>query len=129
MVCHSRALFSDAVLASDVSGHWVRKTSYMLEKALSYRKEGANQAHFTDIMYEELVSDPMGQLDKIYERYDGISGSLRQKFERADAENPKGKYGRHGYRLSDFGVTREELIDKNRAYLNLFNTLRGPHGN
>ncbi|MFO7669182.1 MAG: sulfotransferase [Bacteroidales bacterium] len=128
MVCHSRALFSDEVLTSQVSDHWVRKTAYMLEKALSYRQDGANHTNFTDIMYEDLVSDPMGQLEKIYERYDGISENLRQRFKRADAENPKGKYGRHGYNLSDFGLSREELIHKNRSYLNLFNTLRGPTG-
>jgi hypothetical protein len=32
MVCHSRAIFSDHVLVEDVVSHWVRKTSYMLEK-------------------------------------------------------------------------------------------------
>lgn len=123
MVCHSRALFSDEVRVSDVSEHWVGKTAYMLEQALTYRKEIASQAKFSDILYEDLVSDPMDQLDKIYKRYGGISEPLLQKFQLAESKNPKGKYGSHNYSLADFGLNREDLIHKNAAYWNLYNTL------
>ncbi len=123
MVCHSRALFSDEVRVSDVSEHWVRKTAYMLEKALSHRQEKGHQANFTDLLYEDLVSDPMDQLDKIYEDHGGISESLAQKFHVAESENPKGKYGNHNYKLADFGLTREDLFQKNASYLNLYTSL------
>jgi len=124
MVCHSRALFSDKVHISDVSEHWVRKTAYMIGKALTYRQDEAHQAHITDLLYEELVRDPMGQLNKIYERYDGISESLEEKFLQAEAENPKGKYGSHEYRLSDFGLSREDLMEKNASYFELYHSLK-----
>lgn len=123
MVCHSRALFSDEVQAKDVSDHWVRKTAYMLEKALSYRQDEANQAYITDLLYKDLVSDSMGQLDKIYQRHGGISESLAQKFQLAEAKNPKGKYGSHNYSLADFGLTREDLMEKNAAYFKLYLSL------
>ena len=124
MVCHSRALFSNEVLVSEVSDHWIRKTAYMVEQALSYRQKGSHQEYFTDIIYEDLVSDPMLQLEKIYERYDGIPASLAQKFQLAEGQNPKGKYGTHEYRLSDFGVSREDLREKNASYFNLYQSLK-----
>jgi hypothetical protein len=123
MVCHSRALFSDEVHASEVSDHWVRKTAYMLEKALSYRQEGAHSENFSDLIYKDLVSDPMSQLKLIYESGDGISQSLEERFQRANSENPQGKYGTHIYKLSDFGLTRENLFKNNAAYYKLYNSL------
>ncbi len=123
MVSHSRALFSDEVHASEVRDHWVRKTAYMLEKALAYRQEGENQKNFTDLLYKELVQDSMAQMERIYDRYEGISDSLRSSFERANSENPQGKYGVHEYNLADFGLNREELTERNTAYFNLFHQL------
>lgn len=124
MVCHSRALFSDEVRINDVSEHWVAKTAYMLNKALSYRQEKNHALNFTDILYEELVRDPMGQLEKIYERHGGINDSLAQKFQMAEVKNPKGKYGSHHYKLRDFGLGREDLIRKNTTYYELFTSLK-----
>ena len=123
MVCHSRSLFSDEVHMSDIRDHWVRKTAYMLEKALAYRQEGVHQEHFTDLLYEDLVSDSMGQLNKIYDRENGISQTLKERFLIAERENPKGKYGVHHYGIADFGLSREDLIQKNADYYKLYNSL------
>ena len=123
MVCHSRSLFSDEVQMAEVSDHWVAKTAYMLKKALSYRQEGAHQENFTHLLYEDLVSDSMGQLKLIYSRENGISPSLQAKFQTAERENPRGKYGIHDYRLSDFGLSREDLMNKNADYYSLYNSL------
>lgn len=123
MVCHSRAIFSRSVQMDEVAEHWVRKTSYMLEKGLEFRSRGANEDKFTDILYRELVSDPMDQLEKIYEAYGGFNGELSQQFRQAEQENPQGKYGIHEYRLSDFSLSREELVARNASYFQLFNSL------
>ena len=39
MVSHSRSIFTDDVQVQRLTGHWVRKTAYMLEKGLAYRNE------------------------------------------------------------------------------------------
>ena len=123
MVCHSRAIFSSSVQMDEVAEHWVRKTSYMLGKGLKYRNQGNNEDKFTDILYRELVSDPMDQLEKIYGPYGGFNGELSQLFHQAEKENPQGKYGIHEYRLSDFGLSREELVTRNASYFQLFTSL------
>jgi hypothetical protein len=128
MVCHSRSLFSDDVHIADVRDHWFHKTAYMLEKALSFRQDGAHEEYFTDLLYVDLVSDPMEQLKHIYDRGDGISASLAERFQAAEKENPKGKYGVHDYRLSDFGLSREDLIKRNTEYYKLYNSLINQHG-
>ena len=123
MVCHSRVIFSDHVDISEVTRHWVRKTEYMLNKGIAYRLEGSHENCFTDIIYEELVTDPLVQLEKIYRRFKGITGSLRAGFKKADLENPQGKYGIHEYSLSDFGLNEEELVQRNATYYNLYRKL------
>ena len=123
MVCHSRAIFSNEVLMDDVAEHWVRKTSYMLEKALAYRKAGDNELKFTDIPYEDLVEHPLPQLEKIYAPCGGIDHALKELFQKADMENPQGKYGIHEYQLADFNLSREELVRKNTAYFQLYTSL------
>lgn len=123
MVCHSRAIFSRSVKMDEVAEHWVRKTSYMLEKGLEYRSQRDNDDKFTDILYRELVSDPMDQLEKIYSPYGGFNGELSQLFHQAEMENPQGKYGIHEYKLSHFGLSREELVARNASYFQLFNSL------
>jgi hypothetical protein len=127
MVCHSRVIFSNKVDINEVTEHWVRKTAYMLKKGLTYRLEGTHEKNFTDLMYEELVSDPMSQIEKIYQSYNGISDSLRSGFQLADSENPQGKYGIHEYNLSDFGLKEEELIKRNSAYCSLYQKLKAEH--
>lgn len=122
MVCHSRSIFSDSVRVSEVAEHWVRKTSYMLSKAMEYRQ--ANQGKsFIDIRYDLLLNDSIKQLARIYEGSEGITEELKQNFIISESQNPQGKYGTHRYSPKDFGLTREELIHKNRAYHQLLISL------
>lgn len=123
MVCHSRVIFTDDVQVKRVTDHWVRKTSYMLEKGLDYRDRVNDRGRFTDIMYTDLVTNSMGQLEKVYERYGGIAESLKRRIKIAETNNPQGKYGIHEYDLSDFGLDAHDLAQKNNAYFALYNKL------
>jgi len=127
MVCHSRALFSKEVHMDEVAEHWVRKTSYMLKKGLVYRQAEDHDKMFTDLMYEELVSDSMAQMEKVYARYGGVDSTLKKRFQRAETDNPQGKYGAHEYSLTDFGLSREDLLQKNASYYLLYNKLVEAH--
>jgi len=129
MVCHSRAIFSQEVNMDEVAEHWVRKTSYMLEKAMAYRQSGTNEKLFTDLIYVDLVRDSMAQLEKIYAAYGGVDRALKELFMKAEKENPQGKYGIHEYSLSDFSLSREELERKNSSYYQLYKQLPKSEGN
>jgi hypothetical protein len=123
MVCHSRSIFSDRVKMEDVARHWVRKTNYMLDKGIAYRTMAGNENKFTDILYKDLVSDSMGELEKVYGGYGGIPEALAQQFRVAEIENPKGKYGVHEYGLEEFGLTRDGLVSINQDYFNIYSGL------
>lgn len=123
MVSHSRTIFSNEVHLDEVVDHWIRKTTYMLEKGLQYRMKDRNQEYFTDILYTDLVKKPMEQLDLIYARNGGIPEELRQAFIRAEKENPQDKYGTHEYSYSDFGLEEDDLEKWNRDYYHFYKAM------
>jgi hypothetical protein len=126
MVSYSRSIFSDQVSMEGVADHWVRKTSYMLQKGLSFRNLPGKSELFTDIAYQDLVSQPLDQIERIYQLFGGMPESLKQCFQRAEADNPYGKYGIHEYSLEDFNLGPMELTRRNSAYLQLMDRVIQP---
>lgn len=126
MVCHSRSIFSEHVRAEEVAAHWARKTAYMLDKALEYRRKAGHKVGFTDVLYTQLVKDAPGELERIYARHGGIPEKLKAAFRHAEADNPQGKYGKHEYSHQEFGLDMDALSERNSAYLDLFASLKNP---
>lgn len=115
MMSHSWALFSDDVSLEKVAKHWVRKSTFILNKGIEFRKMQAHD-RFLDIYYEDLISNSSGILDQIYKRHGGISDKLRQQFTQAEHDNPPRKYGVHQYSLKDFGLTKEDIEERINKY-------------
>jgi hypothetical protein len=99
-----------------VADHWVRKSGYLLSRALEFRKSDQNEKDFIDIFYEDLVDSSMDVLERIYERYGGIDPELRKRFEIAEIKNPQGKYGKHAYGLKDFNLTKSDIDGYTKEY-------------
>jgi len=119
MVTYNRMIFSSDVNVNQVAGHWVRKTGYMLEKALQYRFSGNNDQKFLDLRYDDLITDPMGQLANIYNINGGISPEMTEAFQIHERENQTRKHGKHLYSLRDFGLTEAD-IDKHTSHYQQF---------
>ncbi len=126
MMAHSRSIFSDKVSLKQVAEHWVRKSGYMLSKAVQFRKNNMHSGEIIDIRYENLVSKAEEILGEIYSKNGGISKKLIGKFRRAEAENPPGKYGIHQHSLKDFGLEQKDIekeIIGYREFLNNNNSM------
>ncbi len=109
MVTYNHMIFSNNVDEKRIAHHWVRKTGYMLEKALNYRKNGANDGRFIDIDYRELVRDSIPMLSKIYSLNGGLNEALIARFKEHEEENPHRKHGAHHYSPADFGLTETDI--------------------
>jgi hypothetical protein len=116
MVASSHSIFSDKVDIPRITKHWLRKSGYMLEKMIDFRKHPGNENKFTDIFYKDSVTDPIPVLKRIYEMNGGLTGEMQAKFERTDRENPFRKYGVHHYSLNDFVLTAQEIDNVTRSY-------------
>lgn len=123
MVAHSQTIFSDKVILERVAAHWVRKTQYMLTKGIQFRRVHPEEK-YTDVMYQELVTSPMKVLDDIYRFGNPISPEVRERFIKTEKSNQQYRYGRHHYKLDDFGVGTETIEDLVQMYNGFLNTLK-----
>ncbi len=121
MLTYNHMIFSDDVDECRIAKHWVRKTGYMLQKALDYRLKDHNQEKFTDIYYKDLITDSLAELDRIYKMNGGLTPELKKKFEDHEQEHPHRKYGTHTYSLADFGLTEAD-IDQHTSHYQKFMT-------
>jgi len=116
MVCHGASIFSDTVDARAMSEHWVRKVGRMIERSTHVRSTH-DPARFIDVAYADLIADPIAQLRRIH-RFAGLP--FDAEAERAAEERlrhqVRHKYGRHHYRLEDFGLTAERIEREFGAY-------------
>ena len=116
MVAHGRGLFSDRVDPREIGAHWFAKTCRLVELTAKAR-EAADPHRFVDVSYYDLVSDPMAQLRKVYERAGIPFGEdARRAAERTASRNVQHRYGRHVYDAGSFGLTGEEIEDRLAPY-------------
>jgi hypothetical protein len=102
-------VFCEGVDERKIAEHWVKKTGYMLDRALGDRAEGANDRTFTDVWYKDLVTDSHRELDRIYSSNGGISPALTDAFRKHETEHHPHKHGKHQYALGDFGLTESDI--------------------
>ena len=111
MVAHGRAIFSDRVDPAEIARHWCRKTRRMVELTEAVRS-GADPDRFIDVSYYDLIGDPIAQLRRLYRRIGiDLDEAAVQRAGSYIEANPQNRFGRHSYRLSDFGLS-EEIIEE-----------------
>ncbi len=114
MVTYTHMIFSDDVDEQEVGRHWVRKTGYMLNKALDFRS--ANPSMFIDLNYNDMIKDSIADLTRLYSMNGGLSKEQAERFKIHETEHPHRKYGKHLYSLNDFGLTATDIDQYTSQY-------------
>ncbi|MCJ8159922.1 sulfotransferase, partial [Sphingomonas sp. LaA6.9] len=106
LVFNVRKMFSAEVDPIEVGKALVQTFDLMIERMLAYReKHGQDSIH--DIQYEDQVRDPIGEMRKLYARFDEpFTAEAEAGMAAYLACNPQGKHGKHSYALEDYGLTR-----------------------
>jgi hypothetical protein len=117
MVSYARILFSERVSQKDVAQHWLKKTAFMLSKAMDFHEQDKNNKEFIHISYSELVDYPMDVIKNIYDKKNiPFNQEKTERFERTILQNPQGKYGWHRYSLNDFGLDEQTINETMERY-------------
>ncbi|WP_419944939.1 SDR family NAD(P)-dependent oxidoreductase [Candidatus Poriferisodalis sp.] len=114
MVAHGRGMFSDRIDPAEIGRHWSAKTHRMVDRAMTVRAESPPE-QFVDVSYYDLMADPIAEVRRICEHAgipfdERVSQAATQYLE----ANPKNRFGRHDYRLGDFGLT-DDMVDETFA--------------
>ena len=91
-----------------------------MDRSLEQRKNIPSE-RIVDLQYTDFVENNAGFVEEIY-RYFNISYSkdAQQAIGRYIAENPANKHGSHNYKLSSFGLTEQQILDRFSDYINRF---------
>ena len=120
MVTYNQMIFSNNVDPQRVARHWVRKTGYMLQKAMDYRTKNDNNSKFIDIRYQDLITDSIGELSGIYKINGGLTEDQIYRILQHEKEHPHRKHGVHKYSLADFGLTEADIDNYTKHYQDFF---------
>ena len=116
MVAHGRGVFSDRIDAEAIARHWTAKACRMIERAEAARCN-ADPDRFVDVLYHDLMRDPVAQLERIY-RQAGIPfcAEAQEAAARTMQRNPQHRHGKHIYSAAHFGLNGAETADGFAAY-------------
>ena len=110
MVSHGRGIFSDCVQPKEVGRHWGRKTRRMVELTMRARAR-ADGSRFLDVSYYDLIKDPIAELRRICHHAGiGFDDNAQRAASTYVKANPQNRFGKHAYRLGDFGLT-EQIVE------------------
>ena len=114
LVAHARGMLSDHVDPHEIGRHWLRKTRRMVERSMQVRVD-SEARRFIDVSYYDLTRDPIAELRRICEQA-GIAfdDEAEREAARCLEANPQNRFGRHIYRLGDFGLS-EQIVDEGFA--------------
>ena len=120
MVFQSRRIFSDKVDANELSRHWLRKNSSMMNDALQFwqQHQSKNVMH---ISYYDMMKDSQTEMKKIY-AFLGLTfdQKIADSMAQLNTINKQNKYGVHQYGASDFGLSLQEIDEHFALYRQTF---------
>lgn len=94
------------------------------ERAMDAR-ERLGDDRIIDLQYADLMRDPMGSVRKLYAQLgDELTPEAEASMQAWLDVNPQGKFGKHEYKLAEYGLTKEGLEPQFERYLSKFNVER-----
>jgi hypothetical protein len=104
LIRHVRPMFSEHVDLPGIAAQMIDTFDLMLARQNAFRDaHGHGSIH--DIRYADLMRDPIGEMRKLYARFDEpYTAAAEAAMTRQLAATPKGKHGKHAYSLEEFGL-------------------------
>ncbi|WP_336968577.1 sulfotransferase [Sphingobium aromaticiconvertens] len=94
------------------------------ERMLDYRDKHG-QDSMIDVHYADLMADPMAAMRRLYVSLgDVLTPEAEAAMQAWLDANPQGKFGKHDYKLAQYGLSVEELAPKFERYLSRYDIAR-----
>jgi hypothetical protein len=116
--------FSDADHRAYIARRWTQVLHECVTRVDDFRRRHPEHP-ITDIHYEQLVADPVGTVELLYERTGRtLDGSTADRIRSHLARNPKGRFGAHRYRLEDHLLDEGALRARFAEYAETYGVAR-----
>jgi hypothetical protein len=109
LVHNVRKMFSAEVDPVEIGQTLLQTFDLMIARMAAYReKHGQDSIH--DIQYADQLRDPIGEMRRLYARFDEPLTAQTQASMQAFLDgNPQNKHGKHSYSLEDYGLSRKQI--------------------
>jgi len=112
--------FSDSDHDGYIAEHWPDTVVAMFDRLVDFR-ERHPEAQFVDVPYQDLITDPLGVVQRIYDEFGLALASTTKASMCGHIEREKQhRHGKHAYSLNDFGLERRQLESRFAKYLGRF---------
>jgi hypothetical protein len=117
LIKYVRAIYSDDVDLKGIGETFMDTFQVMIDRANAFRaKHGAKAIH--DVQYAATLSDPMGSVKGIYKAIgDEFTPEAEAAMQTYLANNQKGKHGKHTYDLAEYGLSKDAVHERFKAYV------------
>ncbi len=112
-----RSAFSDQVDPAEVGRRWHRRCQHALAVSGPVLSEWEPDA-ILHLPYAELIDDPVGSIERAYQRFGLELGDLgRRRMAAWNDQHPRHRHGVHRYDPSHFGLHEDQLRQDYAAYM------------
>jgi sulfotransferase family protein len=89
-----------------VAGYWADRLARSVDRAMAYDERAQRRDWCCHVHYDSLLKDPAGTVRTVRAHFGaGLDPLHERRIERFMRDRPQDLYGRHVYRLEDFGMT------------------------
>ena len=117
MIANGRGIFSDAVDAAALGQEMLQTQARMVHAAMAARARPEVHARVIDVYYPDLIEDPMAAVARVYEQMGRPLEPARGAMQDTLQNHGQHRFGRHEYRLEDFGLGAEDVQRTFAPYL------------
>jgi hypothetical protein len=108
--------FSDVDHTAYIARHWSDVLAACVDRPDDFRERHPEHP-IVDVPYEQLMTDPINALATIYKGAGlEFTPATEAKMSKYVAEHPKGKFGRHSYRLEELGLDGAATAERFSRY-------------
>ncbi|MGV0792646.1 sulfotransferase family protein [Mycolicibacterium sp. XJ1819] len=112
--------FSDADHTAYIAEHWTSMLEVSIDRIEAFRRANPDRA-VIDVQYADLTADPVDTVARIYASCGrSLTASARAALRGYVDANPRGRFGAHGYRLEDYGLSAGDIRERFGAYIDRY---------
>jgi hypothetical protein len=109
--------FTDADHGAYIARHWSDVLEACVDRPDDFRERHPHH-RFVDVPYAQLMTDPIRAMQTIYQSAGlELTAPTEAKIRQYVDAHPKGQFGRHSYRLADFGLDGDALAERFSRYI------------
>jgi len=96
----------------------LEKWATIAERGMEQRRK--REDRFMDVHHADFHADPMGTIQRIYDRFGlTLSSEAEERMAARITDNPEG-HGLHRYDMASFGLQRDAILDRFSSYMERF---------